>query len=116
MGNRFFDRAQSSGRLFCYAQKMKEHNLSEKDMLHFFDALKAGDIGKIQDQFTQLDDQQKRGLLELYVDYNDFVGGNNFHLPMGRAVDLAKTFGYPQLQEYLEEQQTALQANTQARI
>lgn len=98
-----------NGRMFVYATEMKEHDLSSAAIRDFAKAIKDGDLDSIKHLFKELNDNQKTGLLNLYIDYNDMWGGFlNLHAPMGYPSDLAKNFGHENILAFIEEEITKL--------
>jgi len=97
------------GRMFVYEEQMQRFNLSSAAIRDFATAIKKGDLERLTNQFQELEEQQKTGLLNLYIDYNDLWGNYfNIHAAIGYPIDLAKYFGHEHIANFIEEEKIKL--------
>jgi len=106
---RFIGGRDLDGRMFVYEKEMNTYDLSSQAIRDFAYAIREGRLDSIKNEFTQLTNKQKLGLLNLMIDYND-LGGNflNLSAPYGYPIDLANRFGFKDIAQYLSNQKETL--------
>lgn len=105
--------ADLNGRMFAYESEMKKNNLSSKAIKDFAIAIKNGNLNALVDEFKELSKQQKSGLLNLFIDYNDLLGnGMDLSARLGYPIKLAEKFKHKHIVEFLELEQKKLSSYT----
>lgn len=104
--------------LFPLAEAMEKHDLCAQALKDFSVALEKGNLAAIQAEFAELDDNQKLGLLTIYIDYNElgYYGIPDLHAPMGRAVQLANKFNHKEIADFFTSELNRLQSSSAPNI
>lgn len=102
------------GRMFVYEEHMRKYNLNSAAIITLASALKSGSLEQIRTLFDSVEDLQKSGLLDVFIDYEDMENDfQNQNPPMGLPIKLATQFKYPDIINYLTTVQNDLKTEKQ---
>ena len=108
----FDDKIFGVGFMSLNDDKLKQFDVSKSSLLYLALILRKGMLDKIKSLFSELNDNQKEGLLTLLIDY-DQVDNDYFNFGQifcGNAIDLANQFGHLEINKFLVEQNASLTA------
>ena len=95
-----------------YAEIMRNHDLNANAIKAFAWAIRKGNLQEIQEMFRILNENQKKGLINLFIDFSDLGGG--YFDSAGFPTELAKKFGYVEIEDFLKDQKKELNRLTNA--
>lgn len=105
------------GRMFVYEEHMRKFNLNSAAIITLASALKSGSLEQIRTLFDSVEDIQKSGLLDVFIDYEDIENDfQNQDQPMGLPIKLATQFEHPDIISYLTKVQDDLKTKTQVHV
>jgi hypothetical protein len=105
------------GRMFVYEEHMRKYNLNSAAIIALASALKSGSLEQIRTLFDSVEDIQKSGLLDVFIDYEDIENDfQNQDPPMGIPIKLATQFEHPDIISYLTKVEADLKTKKQVHV